>query len=172
MKEQNISESNKLIAEFMGLVFVENCKTVNDLYESGDQLGEEQSENLWVKNPSKEFLKDKLFGCYTIWDKYGDDFTPYENYYYESRLKYHSSWDWLMPVVEKISRIPSYHSNGLYKYLCHVDINPIKGITIEGMYRRNFNAEDEIFIQIYEYSYLENTWLGVVEFIKWYNKNK
>lgn len=89
-----------------------------------------------------------------------------------TELNFHKDWNLLMPVVEKISRIPSRHPNGLYKYLCHVDLNPIKGITIEGMYRRNFNAKDEIFIQIYEYSYVENTWLGVVEFIKWYNKNK
>jgi len=38
-----------------------------------------------------------------VW--YGDDTTPngqYESAFKISDLKYHSSWDWLMPVIEKI----------------------------------------------------------------------
>lgn len=32
-------------------------------------------------------------------------------------LKYHNSWDWLMPVVEKIGKLPNFlHPNGMYKY--------------------------------------------------------
>jgi hypothetical protein len=29
--------------------------------------------------------------------------------WYEDSLEYHSSWDWLMPVIEKISKIPLLH---------------------------------------------------------------
>jgi hypothetical protein len=38
---------------------------------------------------------------YDKWKAQGD--LPVE------KLKYHSSWDWLMPVIEKISKIPLLH---------------------------------------------------------------
>jgi hypothetical protein len=55
-------------------------------------------------------------------------------------LHYHTSWDWLMPVVEKCNAIihhSKYVSNDLQRALCAVDIKLI--------------------------------FLAVVEFIKWYN---
>lgn len=48
-----------------------------------------------------------------IWkeDDYGDFgfFFPNRRPHSKEALKYHSSYDWLMPVVEKISKIPLLH---------------------------------------------------------------
>jgi hypothetical protein len=71
--EQKITESNELIAIFMG-------------YERYEDSG-----GIWFK-------KEGMIIC--MHPKLED-------------LKYHSSWDWLMPVVEKISTIhyPDYYSH-------------------------------------------------------------
>ena len=58
-------------------------------------------------------------------------------------LKYHSSWDWLMPVVEAIEML---HWN---------DRN------------NQFNPPLEFFLQ----NEIEFVWNHVVKFLKWYNLN-
>lgn len=70
----------------------------------------------------------------------------YENWYnivYVEDLKYHSSWDWLMPVVKKIGEMKV--GNG----------DP--------------NLYDEIDYALRP-AIIENVWLAVIEFIQWYNK--
>lgn len=64
-----------------------------------------------------------------------------------SELKYHSSWDWLMPVMAKINNTPEYYSVYIPRILSDmgIEINPL---------------------------FIENTWGDIVEFIKWYNRNK
>ena len=78
----------------------------------------------------------------------GDDKTMYyddaENLHPPTpinELKFHSSWDWLMPVVVKI-----------------------KGMNIED--EEMFNE-----IDFYVTSSIENLYSAVVRFIEWYNNN-
>ena len=91
---------------------------------------------------------------------------------YKSLGNYDSSWDWLMPAVEKIAQLPTDYPDGLFKYLVHVEINPITGIEIEHTYKRNFDREDGVYVKVYEHDFITDVWVGVVEFIKWYNLNK
>lgn len=61
-------------------------------------------------------------------------------------LLYHSSWDWLLPVVEKILGTEN-----------------------------NSSDWEKHYTQIHDSLWLiniESVWLSVVEFIKWYNQNK
>jgi len=82
-------------------------------------------------------------------------------------VKYAESWDWLMPVVEKITSISlldnvnecnyiyigfDYEDNSHYVNLYHGEDAQING----------FSKTDKI----------EAVYAAVVEFIKWYNKNK
>jgi len=67
-------------------------------------------------------------------------------------LKYHTSWDWLMPVVEKIERLGFD--------FCIMD----GAIFI----RRQYDYWETYQI-IPDKKYA--VWLAVVEFIKWYNEN-
>jgi len=67
---------------------------------------------------------------------------------YEHTLQYHSSWDWLMHVVGKIESLKyevTIHTQG-----CH--ITPI--------IRTEFRPK------------IQAVYTAVVEFIKWYNKQK
>jgi len=66
-------------------------------------------------------------------------------------LKFHSSWDWLMPVVEKIEGETDATFN-IENDNCHIE-GPFK-LTVNG------------------YTKFESVYKAVVEFIKWYNKTE
>ena len=79
-------------------------------------------------------------------------------------LKYHSSWDWLMPVVEKIENlITTIDEIGGGQVLIFNDcckINPYKMDAPKGtLFEVKGNKKQSI-------------WLACVEFIKWYNDQK
>jgi len=67
----------------------------------------------------------------------------------EEELKFHTSWDWLIPVVNKI-----YSSDDYIKYK-----REASGI---------FN-EEPVHINT---KFIEETYKAVIEFIKWHNENK
>ena len=109
----NTEKSNKLIAEFMGIVYPKlNNVIVID--------------NVVVK---------------------------------EHELKYNISWDWLMPVVEKIEGQQT--DNGLFEFRIHIEKTLI------------VSSEDfTTYIESDSGNRFENTYNAVVEFINEYNKNK
>jgi len=72
------------------------------------------------------------------------------DYYFEDcELAYHTSWDWLMPVIDKITSLDEYVE---FK-------NDTSSMVDEG----------GVYINT---RFIENTYNETVEFIKWYNKNK
>jgi len=78
-------------------------------------------------------------------------------------LKFHSSWDWLMPVVEKINNMNA-----------SISINPANvSITTHVI---GHILQDDSYHKYYffkpsgdNYTPIEATWNAVVDFIKWYN---
>lgn len=76
-----------------------------------------------------------------------------------------TSWDWLMPVVEKIGTLDK---NERVSHMYSTEINP-NGTTITpSMY----TSETKWMIRHNSRNMLINTYKAVVEFIKWYNKQK
>lgn len=72
-------------------------------------------------------------------------------------FKYHSSWDWLMPVVEKIQ---SLHCNvNIINKYCQI-IRFKEGGYGEIEYTRTWTMAD---------TKIENTWQSAISFIQWYN---
>jgi len=70
-------------------------------------------------------------------------------------LKYHTSWDWLMPVVEKINNLKTLHF-----------------IVLEGKRVQWIVEDDESMPIVYQGKpMIEMTYQAVVEFINFYNKN-
>lgn len=123
MSEQEILKGNKLIAEFIGAVYIRR----EDLFD--DHIIEEFIYN--NNHPiSKQIPKVT------------------ENLYH---LRYHLSWDWLMPVVEKIETLGYKWEIGMsatspYHYCKIWSIGTIEGIsTLDAIYG------------------------AIIEFIKWYN---
>lgn len=90
-----------------------------------------------------------------------------------SVLKYHASWDELMPIVDKIESIHDPHhgyfgvhisSNSCSIQGTNLHLAIKEGSTYGWVYMSDPNAILETKIQ--------STWYNVVEFIKWYNQNK
>ena len=77
-------------------------------------------------------------------------------------MMFHNSWDWLMPVVDKIE---DTCSTNLHKYSANQMIK--EKYTFEILsYSNNFGNTT------YGKNKLQVIYKGVVEFIKWYNKIK
>jgi len=96
-----------------------------------------------------------------IWDNYADirelaDIVMHEigdeQWYIYPR--FHESWDWLMPVVEKILSSDMYHKIGETE-------TSIVGTSHMSHVKTSLMSAH--ILTVYE---------AVVEFIKWYNKNK
>lgn len=84
----------------------------------------------------------------------------------EKHLKYHSSWDWLMPVRKKIIEmfetehtLPRFEITSHYVQLYLDNFKCSAGCYLESLEKIKFSSE------------LEALWYVIVEFIKWYNKN-
>lgn len=76
-------------------------------------------------------------------------------------LQYYNSWEWLMPVVEKIE-------NGLTnkrKFKFAIEFNHIKVTNTD--HEGPYCPVDKIYMD----SKIDAVWSGVLEFIKWYNLN-
>ena len=76
---------------------------------------------------------------------------------HELKLKYHNSWDWLMPVVEKIEYIESItHGNQFQVIICEEEVD---------IYDKHTQTHI-VCIPTDGESKLTNTYKAVVEFIK------
>lgn len=72
------------------------------------------------------------------------------------RPQYHTSWDWIMPVVEKIEATKKYQVE-IELFSCYI----IDSSTVLD--------EIGIVIESHEDSKIKAVWLAVIEFINWYN---
>lgn len=80
-------------------------------------------------------------------------------YHMVRNLEYHSSWDWLMPVVEEIESLG--WTVVIEKGLCHIFSDKTPYIDDEFANKSNGNITPKI----------ELAYKTAVEFITWYNKN-
>lgn len=92
---------------------------------------------------------------------------------YESQLSYHSDWNSLMNVVEKISKtiIPKAWLNAGWDLSVFFSIHTV-GTSFEigdnDLYITDCGINPKGWINAGKPP-IERTWLAVVEFIKWYN---
>lgn len=96
---------------------------------------------------------------YTIWEVeiWGQLHRDIHDYLFQ----YHSSWDWLMPVVEKIeNKLKWKYEVEIGNNVYHPDI----------MYRCTIHdAGNATYLEFESKTKIEAVWLAVVEFIKWHN---
>ncbi|MCK9544999.1 MAG: hypothetical protein M0R03_23535 [Novosphingobium sp.] len=134
MNKEEIIEGNELIVSFLG----------------------------WTKysyNQKYDLTHCRDYDCYNIgeFSKYSDIYIPESGNLPAAHynLEFHSSWDWLMPVVEKIEKL---------QYTCdicstHLHKNMVSIGTISG----------KQCVRVIEDLKIKAVWTAVIEFIKWYN---
>lgn len=97
-------------------------------------------------------------------------FPGQKGYYPRFQLKYHSSWDWLMPVIEKIEELSflttiKYRNcadEGKYHEIIISKNHWVFGESLQSLEQIE-NAET--------YSKIQAVWNGVVNFIEKYNED-
>ena len=147
MKEEEITERNKLICEFMG--YKQIIIPIDKWKFSGSK---------------KPFPDHEII-------RYGS-ITNNKDWFEEKDLKYHSDWNWLMNVLEKIEqtwigkfgemniKILSECSDLLVKpngrlYECRIKNHNYPEV-IKGV-GQSYNSR------------IKAVWLAIIDFIKWYN---
>ena len=155
-------EDEKIVAKFMGLIYIPKAKYKNDLYVMGDLAGEWETTDIYVLNPSDEFLDKLIFGAFADEDHY-DEIKPYDEYDWSRDDA--NKWGQLMPVVEKIEITyldEQLYTNQVIIFANTCSIDP-----------SNWASPDpHQLVKTYAETKLEATYKAVVEFIKWYGKNK
>ncbi len=105
--------------------------------------------------------------------------------YFDTDLKYHSSWDWLIPVVEKIHGLDLTNLAPEHEYPINkvrVEINyPYCYISAGGWWDHEGGYEDQL-VNISSYNNrieekdqlkgVDAVWHSVTQFIQWYNKER
>ena len=139
MIKQKIIEGNKLIAEFMGYKLITPSMRKNP---------EMWNISYW-ENPEMKKISGKVLCS-------------------ENNLRYHSSWDWLMPCIDKIEKsyetkdtLPRFEINSHY---CSFSIKYKQGYKnwIVGCY---LESPEKIKTN----SKIEAAYMVIIEFIKYYN---
>ena len=120
--KETMMQNNKLIAEFIGMVYDNHNNQPNKYWELTDE---------------QNFVSPK----------------PYPQ---DKDLKFHSDWNWLMEVVEKIECCDFIFS------IHHEVANIFNGECNELTYNETTQARTKI----------EAVYNACLEFIKWYNENK
>jgi hypothetical protein len=97
------------------------------------------------------------------------EFNP-DAVYKEEEFKYHSSWDWLMPVVEKIEDVQLDDKNNvvtraaanvqIFYKACLIQYEPDE---------ESGDTNDEVSIQTQGETKIEAVYKAVYQFIQWYN---
>lgn len=136
-KEQEVIEGNKLIAEFMGYTYYPD-DSINGIKGALRKDGVIGVIGL-ILNPNED---NKQFGPH-----------------------YHSSWDWLMPVVEKIHERYSVSLSGIssitYRFMERQVIANLKGCS---------TMDIEPLSESVNGISISSTYKLVVQFITWFNQ--
>jgi hypothetical protein len=129
------TENNKIIAKFMGM------KVVNGYLQKYIDNSTEPKQ--YWEGKSKTF-EHQIFG--------------WQITHHESKILYHSDWNWLMEVVEKIKRISNEDA-----FLDKLDtLNSRISIELERQLESCFRKS---------YLEIEAVYNACLEFIKWYLEN-
>jgi len=132
--------SNKLIAEFMGYVPKE-------------------------APANKEYQHNLASISQAVWDRIiMENPGNCTDYFDLSLAEYHTSWNWLMPVVENIEALDGSYVIEIFARACIISYMVNHNWPEDKGIVAHFNASNTN-------SKLEATYQAVVQFIQWYNQN-
>ena len=79
--------------------------------------------------------------------------------FFDNQLKFHSNWNWLMSVVEKIENLQDENNCAIYNVQIEQSFTEIID-----------NHTSETIVEVDSNSKIEAVYQSCVEFIKWYNE--
>lgn len=100
-------------------------------------------------------------------EHYSDEFwRPTKHKYEPKNLEYHSSWDWLMPVVEKICNTEmTFKLESVFEWDNKEKYNPKYQMEIrDGGYHLKGSDKSKVLIEV--------VYQSVIQFVQWYNSNQ
>lgn len=111
--------------------------------------------------------KTKIF---KLTDKNGDPIHPYYGPMRGEQMRFGSSWDWLMPVVEAIEEIEEPHpsNNPERGTIWPYQVEILSRATVQII--DNQTNESIVTVSRDGIAKIEAVYKAVVEFIKWYNE--
>jgi len=95
---------------------------------------------------------------------YGNVYCYGDNVYLPNELEYYKSWDWIMPVIDKINGLGKEFSFAIFK--TYVSLTVEKG----GKMYKDFSFAYSEYITA-EQTGLEAAFKLVIKFLDWYYKN-
>jgi len=112
-----------------------------------------------------------ILGDEITYEMYGvidciEDGVDEQHFFLEEQLLFHTSWDWLMPVVEKIESFQDGEDGDSMR-------GNLYNFRIEQYFVYILDGESmDVIIEMNGDSKIDATYKAVVEFINEYNKNK
>lgn len=167
-----IEESNKLIAEFMGYEVKPNVANWTEFDEVSLTTHWNNNKGTWVHTPKgsgrkwyKVFHREQYYQLFTDFtfsklddSEINEGFTKNDSYYILKDSLLYYSYDWLMPVVEKIESFIDGKNCCIYNFKQEQSFVEIVN-----------NHTSETIVELDADTKLEAAYKAVVEFIKWYN---
>ena len=142
MTEEQINLGNELIAKFMGWKHFDSAIDLSYVDFCGDY--EIIFKDVWTEGED------------LIENKYSYKYDSEEHIQYHYKLRFNSSWDWLMPVVDKIEKIIN----------CQISI---ERCSLDGCFYKYCFLDTPY---VYTDKKFEGYYESVLNFIQQYNKNK
>ena len=119
-----------------------------------------------MKTEEENKLIADFMGHYHIQDNYYR--VTRMNCYHLNQLQYHSSWDWLMPVVDKIEDLKESNINYPKLIINRFNNNTLQlwGANFMDRYEKAFYGKGAFQVE----SKIIAVWQACVNFINWYNE--
>ena len=166
MKEFNKEEYNRMCAEFLGWEYFPESKSGNT-WPDGTHNGEYNVFDIWVKNPTEKYRK---LLCHSLYEYLGGEYNDeikksdlFEDYVYT--LKYHSDWNCIMEVVDKINNPETGIMVSIHAKSCLISDSGQRG-------QWNLNLSRNIVRVIDAKDRKEAVVQAIWEFLNWYKENK
>lgn len=162
--ENQVEKNNRLIAEFMGYTYFESGVLIDNsdcggIYDATDVYSKvpievndypEDEQKYFKKLPNPDFGNENSTRWASNIEELGWDTLNWDKYI--TNLKYHESWDWLMPVVQK----------------CCADIKAM-GFDKRGSWNPQHGYVSDIYVMRLD-NPIEKVWEEVIKHIKRYKK--
>ncbi len=150
-----IEEGNKLIAEFMGA-------TIEKFHTKRNKSDEWESCLFKIAPAEEPYISRDSNDKEEIVIDYRD-----LNEVKVIDLKYHSSWDWLMPVVEKIAKL------GYSDFVIHISVMSSNHTEVRcGYFYHSYCPNNKSIKIIKEEPPITVTWKAVIEWLQHHNKQE